>query len=63
MKKQYETPEAKMVEFDYREQVVASGTVKQIEAGAKCLYTDPCTGATKECWSDSKNACEWKPMC
>ena len=26
MKKQYETPEAKKVEFDYEENVVASGT-------------------------------------
>ena len=33
MKKQYETPKAKKVEFDYTESVVASGGTKQ---GATC---------------------------
>lgn len=47
MKKEYKTPEAKKVEFDYRENVVASGA-SSMQGDDKCsTYTDPCTGETK----------------
>ena len=59
MKKQYETPEVKKIEFDYTENVVASANAKQTD-GSKCnIYTDPCTGETKFCNNWSTKACSW----
>ncbi len=58
MKKEYETPEAKKIDFDYRENVVASGTAKQ--GDDKCnTYTDPCTGESKMCYMFSTSQCSW----
>ena len=44
MKKQYETPNAKKVEFDYTETVVASGQTKQ-STDTKC--PTPCGQSTQ----------------
>ncbi len=42
MKKEYEAPEARKVDFDYRENVVASGTQKSWRPaeGEKCIVDD-----------------------
>ena len=57
MKRKYETPEVKKVEFDYTQNVVASGAASQTQGqGDKC-YVDPCTGATRECNVFSNTQC------
>ena len=58
MKKEYKAPEVKMIEFDYTDNVVASGNAKG--GDDKChTYTDPCTGETKFCHNWSTKACAW----
>ena len=57
MKKEYKTPEAKMVEFDYEENVVASGGTPKDKCGRK-QYVDPCgVKQSKYCGRNSNVAC------
>ena len=57
MKKEYETPEARKVEFDYAENVVASES-KLVQGIARCsVTTDVCTGQQKYEWDGNMDYC------
>ena len=62
MKKEYETPEARKVEFDYAENVVASES-KLVQGVARCAeVTDICTGQTKYEWYGEPYCLHDEPM-
>ena len=48
MKKSYETPEVKKVEFDYKENVTASNT--QTKENTSCPSSPCYSGPSAKCW-------------
>ena len=61
MKKQYETPNAKKVEFDYSENVVASGTPTQDANSCACKkpWTPPAPTKTPTWFLGFYISCKW----